>query len=157
MIIDSIRGFERYKDFGVGFDKVYEFIKRNDLNSLEIGNHPIVENDVWCTISTQEGRDIADSPKMEVHDSFVDIHILLEGDETIGYKDRARCENLQMAQYNEAQDVALFDEVPEVFVSCSTDNFVICFPYDAHTPLLGSGTIKKAVFKIRVINEPNTK
>lgn len=153
MIIDSIRSFERYKSLQKGFDKVYEYIRQNNLNELSLGNHPIVENDVWCTISEQEGRDLSNNPQMEVHDSFVDIHILLEGDETIGYKDRARCENLQMAQYNEAQDIALFDELPEVFISCSPDNFIICFPYDAHTPLLGNGKIKKAVFKVRVINE----
>ena len=154
MIIDSIKSFERYKEFQKGFDTVYEFLRKNDLHTLELGNHPIVENDVWCTISESEGRDIATLPQMEVHDSFVDIHILLEGDETIGWKDRAKCDNLQMAQYNEAQDIALFDEMPEIFVSCSPGNFVMCFPADGHTPLLGSGTIKKAVFKIRVLNEP---
>ena len=157
MIIDSIKSFERYKEFQTGFDKVYDFLRKHDLNTLELGNHPIVENDVWCTISESDARDIADLPKMEVHDSFVDVHILLEGDETIGWKDRAKCENHQMAEYNEAQDVALFDEMPEVFISCSTGNFVMCFPSDAHTPLLGSGTIKKAVFKIRVLNEPADK
>lgn len=154
MIIDSIKSFERYKDFQPGFEQVYEFIRKNDLNSLDEGNHPIVENDVWCTIQNVDAKDLADAPKMEVHDSFIDIHILLEGDETIGYKDRARCTNLQMAEYNEAQDVALFDEMPEVFISCSPENFVICFPSDGHTPLLGEGKIKKAVFKIRVLNEP---
>lgn len=154
MIIDSIKSFERYKDFQKGFDKVYEFLRKNDLNTLAEGNHPIVENDVWCTISTNEGRGFDPVPKMEVHDSFVDIHILLEGDETIGWKDRAKCDNLQMAEYNEAQDVALFDEVPETFISCSAGNFVICFPSDGHTPLIGSGTIKKAVFKVRIVNEP---
>jgi YhcH/YjgK/YiaL family protein len=154
MIIDSIKSFERYKEFQKGFDKVYEFLRKNDLNTLELGNHPIVENDVWCTISESDARDVAQMPKMEVHDSFVDVHILLEGDETIGWKDRAKCENLQNAEYNEAQDVALFDEMPDMFVSCSTENFVMCFPSDAHTPLLGSGKIKKAVFKIRVLNEP---
>lgn len=148
MIIDSVKSFERYKEFHKGFDKVYDFIRKNDLAKLPVGKYPIVDNEVWCTISESDGKSVETMPKMEVHDSFIDIHILLEGDETIGFKDRAKCD-LASAEYNEAQDYALFEQDPEVFVSCGINNFVICFPSDGHTPLLGSGKIRKAVFKVR--------
>lgn len=148
MIIDSVKSFERYSNFHKGFDKVCDFIKKNDLKSLSEGKYPIVENEVWCTISIADGKDVNPMPKMEVHDSFIDIHILLDGDETIGFKDRSKC-NVSSADYNEAKDVALFEDVPEVFISCGIDNFVICFPSDGHTPLLGCGKIKKAIFKVR--------
>lgn len=148
MIIDSVKSFERYRDFHKGFDKVYEFLKKNSLEKLEEGKYPIVPNDIWCSIQCADGRDVDPMPKMEVHDSFIDIHVLIEGEETIGFKDRAKCD-LTSAKYDEANDCALFEENPEVFVSCGKGNFVVCFPTDGHTPLLGSGKIRKAVFKIR--------
>jgi biofilm protein TabA len=149
MVIDSVKSFERYKNFHRNFDKVYDFIKNNDLSKLEVGKYPIVKNEIWCSISVSDGRSLDNMPQMEVHDSFIDIHILLDGNETMGFKNRSLC-NISSAAYNEADDIALFDEFPEVFVSCGINNFVICFPTDGHTPLLGEGKIKKAIFKVRL-------
>lgn len=149
MIIDSVKSFERYRDFHKGFDKVYDFLKKNDLGKLAEGKYPIVENEIWCSIQTSDGRDVDPMPQMEVHDSFIDIHILLEGEETIGFKDRAKC-NTDSAKYDEAKDVALFDELPDAYVSPGVGNFVVCFPTDGHTPLLGNGKIHKAIFKVRM-------
>ena len=123
MILDSLKSFERYITLHERFGKVYEFIKSHDLHSLEDGKHVIEEDNIWCTVSTSEARE--DAP-LEVHDSFIDIHIVLEGTEI------------------------LMKESPEAYISYSDDNFVICFPQDSHAPLLGRGTVRKAVFKVRL-------
>ena len=63
--------------------------------------------------------------------------------------DRSGCLGVGVS-YDEASDTALMKESPEAYISYSGDNFVICFPQDSHAPLLGSGTVRKAVFKVRL-------
>jgi YhcH/YjgK/YiaL family protein len=152
MIIDSLKSFERYLKYHPGFDKVGAFLKKNDLYTLEPGKYDIDENNnnSWCTIWEGEACGMDELPQLEVHDSYVHIHILLEGDETIGYKDRAKCVGDTEAKYDEATDTAFLDDAPEVFVSLSAGNMLFCFPKDATAPLIGTGRIRKALIKVRV-------
>lgn len=148
MILDSIKSFERYTTLHASFGKVLDFIRKNDLHALTEGKHVIEENNIWCTVSTTEAKELQDAP-MEVHDSFIDIHVVLEGTEIIGFRDRAKCMGIDV-KYDEVSDTAVMKEKPEAYISYSDDNFVICFPQDCHAPLIGTGTIKKAVFKVRL-------
>ncbi|HIZ86697.1 MAG TPA: YhcH/YjgK/YiaL family protein [Candidatus Coprenecus pullistercoris] len=148
MILDSIKSFERYLTLHASFGKVHRFIKDNDLHALPEGKHVIEEGNIWCSISASEAKDIQDAP-LEVHDSFIDIHVILEGTEIIGFRDRAKCMGVDV-KYDEAADIAFLKEKPEAYVSYSDNNFIICFPQDCHAPLIGTGTIRKAVFKVRI-------
>lgn len=148
MILDSIKSFERYLNIHASFSKVLEFLKKNDLHTISEGQYVIEENNIWCTVSVAEGKDEADV-QLEVHDSFIDIHVILEGSEIIGFRDRSKCLGIEV-KYDEANDTAFLNERPEAYVSYSDDNFVICFPQDCHAPLIGNGPIRKAVFKVRL-------
>ncbi len=150
MIIDSVKSFERYLNLHERFAQVHEFLKANDLTKLEEGKHVIDPNNIWCTITKTEGKGLDNPTPLEAHDSFIDIHIVLDGGELIGFKDRARCDCTDV-KYDEANDVALIpDEDPEVYVSNFGGNFVMCFPQDCHSPLMGEGPLTKAVIKVRV-------
>lgn len=151
MILDSVKSFEKYKTLVPGFDKVYEFIRKNNLLELAEGKHEIDGNNVYCTIFDGPLKSYEEAP-LEVHDSYIDIHVVLEGSETIGIKDRALCnEHGENVKYREADDIAfLGDDEPDNFVSLGVNNLAIVFPADAHAPLIGEGTIKKAVFKVMV-------
>lgn len=148
MILDSLKSFEKYQSLQEGFDKVYQFIRKNDLHTLEAGKYEIDGKKVWCTIAEGELRDVEDA-KMEIHDSYIDIHILLDGSETIGLKDRGKC-NVDDSKYEEADDIAFVNDEPENYVVLGIDNLAIIFPADAHAPLLGNGNYKKAIFKVHV-------
>ena len=148
MILDSLKSFEKYQTLQDGFDKVYQFIKKNDLQALAAGDYEIDGKRVYCTISEGELKDVEDA-KLEIHDSYIDIHVLLDGSETIGIKDRSKC-NTDNTKYQEADDVAFLEEEPENYVVMGINNLAIIFPADAHAPLLGTGNYKKAVFKVHV-------
>ena len=148
MILDSLKSFEKYQTLQNGFDKVYQFIKGNKLNELELGKYEIDGKKVYCTIWEGELRGF-DNPKMEVHDSYIDIHVLLEGSETIGIKDRSLCGE-ESAPYDEVKDILFYHEEPDNYVVLGEGNFAITFPADAHAPLMGDGKCKKAIFKIHV-------
>lgn len=147
MIIDSINSFERYKDLHDGFNDVYQFIKNNNIYELAEGKYTVVEGKVSCSIWQGDGCGVDEFPKLEAHDSVIDLHILLEGNETIGFKDRMGC-NGEKAEYKEIEDLILFEETPEVFINLSPSNFAIFYPKDTHAPRIGEGKIKKAIFKI---------
>ena len=149
MIVDSTRSFERCTGFHHRFQKVCDYLRKTDLNSLEQGEYPIDGKEIICKIWCGKGKGI-DIPKMEIHDSYIDIHILLEGTETIGHKDRALCNYSDSIDYNEAEDIAFIDDEPDNFVNLGVGNFAIIFPRDAHAPLIGEGIIKKAVIKVLV-------
>ena len=148
MILDSLKSFEKYQTLQEGFDKVYQFIKKNDLYSLDPGQYDIDCKKVYCTISEGELRDVEDA-KLEIHDSYIDIHVLLDGSETIGIKDRSKC-NTDNTKYQEADDIAFLEDEPENYAVMGTCNIAVIFPADAHAPLLGTGNFKKAVFKVHV-------
>ena len=147
MIVDSLKSFEKYITLHKSFDKVYDFLQKTNLNALEEGNHIIEEGNIWCTITSYPEKELSELPALEVHDSFIDIHVVLSGVETMGFTDRAKCLGVG---YNEQKDVAYLKESPEVFVNYSESNFIICFPQDAHAPMLGGDAVKKAVIKVRV-------
>lgn len=149
MIIDSLISFEKYISLHQSFEKVYNYLKENDLKSLPVGRHPIEEGNIWIKVSENQGRGVEDLPPVEVHDSFIDIHIVISGVETIGFVDRTKCLGKDV-EYDEKEDVAYLKEAPEVFVSYPENNFVICFPKDGHAPMIGNGVIRKAVIKVRV-------
>ena len=148
MILDSLKSFEKYQTLQDGFDKVYQFIRKNNLSTLEAGTYEIDGKRVWCTVSEGELKDVEEA-KLEIHDSYIDIHVLLEGSETIGLKDRSKC-NTDNTKYQEADDIAFLEEEPENYVVMGVNNLAIIFPADAHAPLLGAGNYKKAVFKVHV-------
>ena len=54
MILDSLKSFEKYQTLQDGFDKVYQFIRKNNLHTLEAGTYEIDGKRVWCTISEGE-------------------------------------------------------------------------------------------------------
>lgn len=148
MIVDSIRGFEKYKGLHERFGKVFEFLRKSDLGAMEPGEYEIDGKDVYCKIECADARPLEEM-KLEMHDVYIDIHVLIEGNETIGFRDRALCSDSNIS-YDEGRDIAFPEEEPEVFVNLGEGNLVICFPSDAHAPLLGEGKIRKAVIKVRV-------
>lgn len=146
MIVDSLRGFERYLHFHPRFAKAFEFMIKTNLDSLKEGEYPIVGREIYCTIWEGEGKGL-EIPKLEVHDSYIDIHILLSGNETIGLRDRSKC-NADDVTYDKEKDIAFLDETPETFINLSPGSAAVIFPHDAHAPLIGEGKIKKAIIKV---------
>ena len=148
MILDSLKSFEKYQTLQEGFDKVYQFIRKNNLHDLAAGVYEIDGKKVYCTIWQGELKGL-EAPRLEVHDSYIDIQVLLDGSETIGFKDRGKCLSDGTA-YDEGKDITFYEDEPECYVVMGVDNLAIIFPADAHAPLMGEGACKKAIFKVHV-------
>ena len=52
--------------------------------------------------------------------------------------------------FDAARDVTFFSDRPDSWLSLPAGHFAIFFPDDAHAPLAGRGTLKKAIVKIAI-------
>jgi YhcH/YjgK/YiaL family protein len=148
MIIDSIIGLEHYRRMNEGFEKTFKFLRSRDITQLETGRYDIDGNSVYAIVSENNMKNIEDA-KLEVHDSYIDIQIPLSASETFGWKDRSLC-NTGEGKYDDENDIAFFDDEPEVYCVVNPLQAIIFFPKDAHAPLIGNGKIKKIVIKIKI-------
>ena len=126
MIIDDLKNLKNYESVNPLFPKVIEFLKNNDLNTMEPGKYEI------------EGKDL-----------FVNItKIPITGAETFGYTPR---ENLPAAEYNAEKDITKIpDLAAESYITCQPGMMAIFFPQDGHAPCItGAPEIKKAIFKVK--------
>ncbi|MDR3183837.1 MAG: YhcH/YjgK/YiaL family protein [Prevotellaceae bacterium] len=148
MIIDSLLGLERYFSMHPGFEKAYHFLRRQPLEQLAEGRHVINGENIYANVSESRGK-APEAAKLEVHDSYIDIQIVVKGQETMGWRDRRHCKMLNTA-YDETKDMALYDDLPEVFFTIEPENIVIFFPSDAHAPMIGEGIIRKIIVKVKI-------
>ena len=129
------------------FKDVVEFLKQNDLNTVEAGKYPIKGADLFVNITTAKGR-TPDQAVLETHRKMIDIQIPLDGPETYGYTPLCRLPELE---YNDEKDITKYgDLMAESFVDCQPGMFAVFFPQDGHAPCISMAPeIKKAIFKIK--------
>ena len=83
----------------------------------------------------------------ETHRKMIDVQIPLDAPETYGYTPLC---DLPEVEYNEEKDITKYPGVKaETLVNCKPGEFAIFFPQDGHQPCIGTGTIHKAIFKIK--------
>jgi YhcH/YjgK/YiaL family protein len=148
MIIDTIDNLKKYVGINPLFADVVEFIKNNDLNTLEAGKHFIKDKDLFVNIQMAKGR-TPDAATLETHINMIDIQIPLDGEETFGY---TPLEDLPKAEYNAEKDITKYEGMAQSYVTCRPGMMGIFFPQDGHAPCISPNPeIKKAIFKVKVM------
>jgi YhcH/YjgK/YiaL family protein len=146
MIFDTIANAPQYFTLNPHFEAAFRWLQENPNAAL--GRYEIAGDDCFVMIQNPVGRGKAD-PLLEAHNEYLDIQITLEGEDEIGWKDRAACSVVKQ-EYSADNDAALWSEAPEFYLKLAPGTFVILYPQDAHAPVSGEGAMKKAVFKVRV-------
>ena len=131
MVFGNIRDRKDFAWLEETIGKCFDFAAANDLLSFEKGSHPIDGEDLFVNIVEYETTN-AEDRFWEAHRQYLDLHFMLRGPEQI--------------------DVNFIDNMEQKdFVE--KDDFLLCYPADAHRtavkvdePVL----IKKAIFKIRI-------
>ncbi len=148
MIFATISQSERYAALHRLFPRVFEYIRNTDLMSLAPGRYPIAGDELFVIIENATGRTQSDA-KLECHRKYIDIQLVLEGADQMGWKALADCRN-PVSDYSTEKDIGFFHDAPDSWVATPAGAFCIFFPEDAHAPLVGAGIIRKAIFKIAV-------
>lgn len=150
MIIDSLSNAEKYFCVHPLFAQAFEYIKSQNIESMEVGNYEIDDGKLRSIISNNPGKTVAESTtKFECHNKHIDIQVCIKGKEQIGWKPRQSC-TLPKGDYNEVKDVLFYDDAPDMFFQLTNLQFAIFFPEDVHAPMIGEGNIKKMVIKVKI-------
>jgi len=88
--------------------------------------------------------------RSEIHKAYIDVQVVLQGSEAIGYSYTLDDETLALTSLE--NDVTFFDHIDnEQFVNLSAGDFAVFYPNQPHRPLCAIDKpekVKKAIIKI---------
>ena len=148
MIFDTIANADRYAPLHPLFARAFAYIRDTDLLALAPGRYPIVDERLFVIVEKVNGRN-RDDAKLECHRKHIDIQLVLDGVDEMGWKALTHC-NDPVGEYSDERDILFFRDAPASWIATPPGAFCIFFPEDTHAPLVATGTIRKVIFKIAV-------
>jgi biofilm protein TabA len=134
-----------------GLERAFEYLARTDLATLPLGRTDIKGDDMYVTVS-EAGTRAPEQVRFEAHRRYVDIQLVVRGQEAIGVAPAALLSTVE--PYDAAKDIEFFAEPPEsVTLPLREGDFAVFAPGDAHRPSLhldGPHVSRKAVLKVSV-------
>ena len=146
MIFSTLSQSDRYAALHPLFPRAFEYIRDTDLLSLAPGRYPIVDKQLFVIVENVAGR-TREAAKLECHRRYIDIQLVLEGLDEMGWKALADCVD-PGSDYSAEKDIRFFRDAPASWITTPPGAFCIFFPEDAHAPLVFTGHIRKVIFKI---------
>ena len=149
MIIDTLQNAPKYFSAHPLFAQAFKYIRDTDLANAADGKSDIAEG-LKAIFSNSPGKTKeASCAKFECHNKNIDIQLCINGLETIGWKPREKCVTPN-GDYNAEKDVQFYNDAPDTFFQLTDGQFAIFFPEDVHAPMIGEGSIKKLVIKVKI-------
>ena len=146
MILSALSQSDRYATLHPLFPRAFEYIRDTDLLALAPGRYPIVGKQLFVIVENVPGRTREDA-KLECHRKYIDIQLVLEGTDEMGWKALADCVE-PVSDYSAEKDIRFFRDAPASWIATPPGAFCIFFPEDAHAPLVSTGQIRKVIFKV---------
>tara|TARA_B100000809_G_scaffold263627_1_gene317343 strand:- start:25326 stop:25778 length:453 start_codon:yes stop_codon:yes gene_type:complete len=148
MILDKLSNQDLYTPMHNGFQQAFDFIKNNDLNTIELGKHVIDGENLFVVVMEYTTQDISKC-KSETHKKYIDIQYMIKGEEYIGLKTLHY--DTATTPYNKAGDFMFYTLENLPVLPLKEKHFSIFFPDDIHQTMMQIDSpkkIRKAVFKI---------
>ena len=150
MIFGNLGHIEECGFCDVSIQECFDYAAQHDLSTFPAGIHEIdgkrlYVNIVEYTTTSWEKR------CWEAHREYLDIHILLDGEEQI---DLAFTERMKQGEYVPEDDFLPMEGMKNGCVLLEKGDFLICYPHDAHRTAVMADQpcmVKKAVFKLKYI------
>ncbi len=146
MILDSIDNRERYLALHPLFGRVFDYLLSTDISTLEEGRHDIMGDSLYVNVANAELRRAEEAP-LEVHNRYIDVQVVVEGEELFGWSERKLCTTPREA-FDTERDIQFFCDAPQTTYKVRAGEFTILYPEDAHAPLIGKGRVRKLIFKV---------
>lgn len=148
MILDSLSNCALYAAVAPRMKRAFELIASTDWSRMEAGKHDLDGKDIWVNIMDRDLKKKGDA-KLEVHNEYIDIQILLEGaEESFGWSERKDLRQPQ-SDFDAEKDIQFFDDEPQTYYTLRAGQFTVFFPEDGHAPMVGEGRVRKAIVKVR--------
>lgn len=148
MILDTLANADHYAALHPLFARAFEFLRGTDLHALPPGKHSVQGEQLFAIVEACTGRTRAEA-KLECHRRYIDIQLVLEGVDEMGWKPLGECVD-PVTAYDAARDIRFFNDAPASWIATPPGAYCIFFPDDAHAPLVSAGMIRKVVMKIAI-------
>ncbi len=148
MILAKLSEAERYIALHPLFARAFDYLRNTDLLALAPGRHTVEGENLFAIVEHCAGRARAEA-KLESHRRYIDIQLVLEGVDEMGWKPLADCVK-PIGDFDVARDIRFYDDAPASWVATPAGSFCLFFPDDAHAPLVSDGMIRKVIMKIAV-------
>ena len=147
MIFGNIKNLHEYDYLPVDIKKCFEYAASNNLLDFEKGSYKIDGNNLFVNIVEYETIDV-ENRFWEAHKNYLDLHLMLDGKEQI---DVNFIGNMEEKEFVEKDDFLPLEGDKNGHVILEKDDFLICYPNEAHRTAVKVNNpkkIKKAIFKI---------
>ena len=153
MICDALEHLNRYRGLHRNLDTAIDYLTAyhvaHDLYDLPLGRTEVDGENVFINVMDVDLKRSADA-KLEIHDRYLDIQVLVRGErEAFGWSQRDRVTR-PLGAFDVQKDIRFYDDVPQTYYEVTPGQFTLLFPEDAHAPMVGEGTIRKVIVKVRV-------
>ena len=146
MITDRIENINLYKNIP---QNAVNFIKSLSEN-ITLGRHEI-GGGIYANVEEYNTKSL-DNCRFEAHKNYIDIQILLRGNEKIFYRS---VEGLTVSvPYNAEKDIEFYSDKVANSAQITLDgtNFMMIFPHEAHAPQVALNETEKVLKVVVKIN-----
>ena len=147
MILDTLDRLDCYGFISPLMDKVVDFFRNTDLESLEPGRIVLQGDDLFVNVNRQ-GAQTRDEAPIEAHREYIDIQVPISCDEEMGFVS-ASFLPVPSVPYSAQKDVAFYPGLCDTYLSVRKSMFVVFFPGEGHAPAITRDGILKLIVKIR--------
>lgn len=151
MILSTLTDSARSEALHPLFRQFFDYVKSHDLLHAPLGRIEL-DGDRLFINNVDAALVAADTQPLEAHRRYIDIHVVLEGEERMGWKPLEAVTD-ERQPYDAAADCALYGDAPTSWATLRAGQLAIVFPEDPHAPLVGEGRVRKLIGKILIEDE----
>ena len=149
MIYDRLENLPAYTALAPEvMPQIVEFLGKCGAGEISEGRHELDGDRLFVNVQSYDTKEF-NAELLEYHKKYVDVQLLLAGNETLYY---APAGTAVTKEYSCENDCG-FNRVPETALPLKLEvgNFVLLLPEEGHLPGVGDGSgVVKAVVKISV-------
>lgn len=151
MIYGEIKDIKTYKGLSKNLDRAIDYIFEGKYKNNHFGKNEIDGDIIYFNCPEKPMTKDKNGLEVEYHKRYIDIHIVIEGEESIGYSPFD--EATETKSFDIENDYALMKGDIKTEFYLDNKKFLIIFPYEPHIALLKVNEIKeikKVIFKVEL-------
>lgn len=149
MICENINNVKDYSSINKNFEKAFKFLKNHNLKELSVGKYEIEGEEIFASVQEYTTQQLQ-YKKYESHEKYIDIQLIIEGEEIMGYMPIVSLE-VDEDLRPESDMIFYKDTEKGSNIRFSAGDYAIFFPEDGHKPgctLEKTSNVKKIVVKV---------
>lgn len=148
MILTTLADSGRIEPLHPLFKRFFDYVKEHDLLHASLGRIEVDGDRLFINNVEADLTDAA-TQLLEAHREYIDVHVVLDGEEHFGWRPLADCAAVRQS-YDPAADCALYADRPSSWLTLRPGQAAIVFPEDPHAPVVGEGRVRKLIGKIKL-------